>query len=120
MEKLPQEIEVWYIIPAIRREFAEVMVKMGLSQREVADRLGITKPAVSQYINSKRGNDLKFNKTIKDAIKRSVNKILKDDKPCTVIREMQELCKLIRKNMCLCEVSKNRADAPKNCKECFI
>ena len=37
--KLPQEIDVWYIIPAIRREFAKGLLKKGLKQREIAKKL---------------------------------------------------------------------------------
>ena len=62
--KLPQEIEVWYVIPAIRREFAKGLIKKGLKQREVARMLGVTDAAVSQYFSSKRGSEVRFNQRI--------------------------------------------------------
>ena len=55
--KLRQEIEVWYVIPAIRKEIAKGLVKKGLKQRAVARKLEITDAAVSQYFNSKRGGE---------------------------------------------------------------
>jgi len=55
----PQEVEVWYVIPAIKRELSKSMMKdNGLSQKNVATLLGVTEAAVSQYINSKRANEV--------------------------------------------------------------
>ena len=51
---MPQEIEVWYIIPAVRRELAKSMVKIGLKQKQIAVTLGITEAAVSQYLKLDR------------------------------------------------------------------
>lgn len=50
-----QEIETYYLIPAIRRELAKLMIKKGKSQHEVAEKLRLTKSAVSQYVSGKRG-----------------------------------------------------------------
>ncbi|HIH66091.1 MAG TPA: transcriptional regulator, partial [Nanoarchaeota archaeon] len=50
----PQELEVFYFIPAIRKELSVQMKKKGKGQREIANLLGITEAAVSQYISSKR------------------------------------------------------------------
>ena len=51
----PQEIEVFYIIPAIRRHIAMYMKLRGLKQNKIAELLHIDKAAVSQYIKKKRG-----------------------------------------------------------------
>ena len=52
----PQEIEVWYIMPAIRKELCRVLLtKHKLTQKEIAKRLNITGAAVSQYKKDKRG-----------------------------------------------------------------
>ena len=40
--QMPQEIEVWYIIPALRRELAKQMVEAGLTQKKIADLMGIS------------------------------------------------------------------------------
>ena len=63
MYSLPQEIEVWYIIPAIRRELTKILIKQyNLKQKKVAMLLGISEAAISQYLSNKRGQEIKFPK----------------------------------------------------------
>ena len=114
---LPQEIEVWYIIPAIRKELAKVMVNLGLKQREVASRLGLRESAVSQYINAKRGKDIDFDESTKTRIKQSAKKIV-EQKSC-VIKEIQDLLKLVKKNKTLCKVHKKHANMDHCCEICL-
>ena len=48
---LPQEVEVWYIIPAVRKEMAKLLTKeYGFSYERAGRALGISKAAVSQYL----------------------------------------------------------------------
>ena len=47
--KHPQEIEVWYILPAIRKELVVVLKESGLTQRKIAGMLKVTEAAISQY-----------------------------------------------------------------------
>ncbi|MCX9010509.1 MAG: winged helix-turn-helix transcriptional regulator [Candidatus Methanoperedens sp.] len=56
----PCEIVVQRILPAIRAELARIMLDGGLPQQQVANRLGLSKAAVSQYVSAKRGKDLSF------------------------------------------------------------
>jgi len=53
--KLPCEHAMWYTLPRIRAELAKTLVKKGVSQKEVARKLGVTPAAVSQYLHKKRG-----------------------------------------------------------------
>ena len=63
MNSLPQELEIWYLIPALRRELTKIFISdFKLSQKKISEILGITESAVSQYQNSKRAQDLKFAK----------------------------------------------------------
>ena len=40
---MPQEIEVWYLIPALRKELARIFIKdYGLAQKKAAELLGIS------------------------------------------------------------------------------
>ncbi|MBW3003958.1 helix-turn-helix domain-containing protein [Candidatus Woesearchaeota archaeon] len=114
---LPQEIEVWYIIPAIRKELAKAMVKLGLKQREVATKLGLRESAVSQYINSKRGKDIEFNQSTRLKISNSAKKII--EKKSCVIKEIQDLLKLVKKNKTLCKVHKKHANINNCCEICL-
>ncbi len=64
-QRAPCETAVWHILPAIRSEVAKELVKCGLSQKEISERLGITQPAVSQYVTSKRGTNVAMSDEIK-------------------------------------------------------
>ena len=55
--KTPCEIIVWQILPVIRKEFAKSLIENHkLTQRKVAEKLGITEAAVSRYLSKKRGD----------------------------------------------------------------
>ncbi|MEK6820210.1 MAG: transcriptional regulator, partial [Nanoarchaeota archaeon] len=59
MYSLPQEIEVWYLIPAIRKELARILTKKyKLTFEKTGGILGISKAAVSQYLNKKRADKI--------------------------------------------------------------
>ncbi|MBS3074520.1 transcriptional regulator [Candidatus Pacearchaeota archaeon] len=76
MYYLPQEIEVWYIIPAIRRELSKELVKKHKMTLEmVGNALGVSKAAISQYLSKKRGGSVKLAEKIKNEIKISANSI---------------------------------------------
>jgi len=95
--KVPCELIVWYVLPAIRREFARVLVKeFNLTQREAAKKLGVTEAAVSQYLKSKRGKDMKFNQEIIDEIEKSAKEILESKKDSLTIEKTCSVCALIR------------------------
>ena len=64
-QRSPCEIAVWRILPTIRSEVAKELVKLGLSQTAISEHLGITQPAVSQYVTSKRGTNVTFNNDIR-------------------------------------------------------
>ncbi|PKK81706.1 MAG: transcriptional regulator [Thermoplasmata archaeon HGW-Thermoplasmata-2] len=53
--KMPCELIVWYVLPSIRRDLAAALKKKGMSQKEIAEKLGVTPAAISQYAKAKRG-----------------------------------------------------------------
>lgn len=53
--KMPCELIVWYVLPAIRRDLAAALKRKGMAQKEIAEKLGITPAAVSQYAKARRG-----------------------------------------------------------------
>ncbi len=115
---MPQEIEVWYILPVIRKEFALEMVRSGLKQKHVAEMLGITEAAVSQYLSSKRAKELDLDTQIKSEIKRSVKNIL--GKKANIIEEIQRILKIIKESGLLCEIHrKHHCCLPEKCSVCM-
>jgi predicted transcriptional regulator len=112
--EMPQELEVWYVIPALRREFSKFMLKKGLKQREIAKRLGIAESAVSHYTKSKRASLLKFDKKIENEIKKAVDRVMENK--ASVMQEMQNMIAKIRKSGCLCKLHKNNV---KGCEVCM-
>src|SRR3989344_448273 len=113
---LLQELEVWYIIPAIRKEIAMAMIDNGIRQVEVAKRLGVTKSAVNQYFKDKRGNDVQLTPKVKDSIKSYVNSI---NDPKDSVRAIQSLLNLAREEKIACSVHKNIDKSFDNCNLCF-
>ncbi len=108
--KVPCELIVWYVLPALRREFARVLVKeFNLTQREAAKKLGVTESAVSQYLKFKRGKEMKFNQEIIDEIEKSVKEILKSEKDSLTIEKTCSVCALIRDHGVLDELNKKKS-----------
>lgn len=116
MHSLPQEIEVWYIIPAIRGEFAREMERKGIKQAEIARKLNITRAAVSQYISKKRASEIKFDGAVKKKISEGVQKLIKGACP---IKEIQDICSYVKKNGHLCKIHCKIDKADKCCGVCF-
>ena len=108
----PQEIEVFYVIPTIRKHFAEALIKQGMKQKDVANIFGITTSAISQYTSEKRANELEFTKDVIKEIQASAPKI-KDQQ--TYINETQKILRFIRTSETICSIHRMFSDVPKNC-----
>lgn len=105
MYLLPQEIEVWYIIPKVRKELALLLTKKyGLSYEKTGDILGISKAAVSQYISNKRANKIGLSKDVEKEIGISAQTII--DKKSNGLKEIQRILEIMKKTKCSCEVCK--------------
>jgi predicted transcriptional regulator len=112
----PQEIEVFYIIPAIRSYLAKALKESGKSQKEIAKLFGLRESTVSQYINSKRAT-LKLSKDVQERIKKLAAKIKTQ---MDVVNAVQESLACIKKSQSLCEIHKQLASAiPDTCCICF-
>ncbi len=89
---------VRYILPTVRSVVTKELVnRYGLPEAVVAKRLGITQPAVSQYLHSKRGKKqllpLSSSRKIETAAKKMAAKISKGNISSTYLAKMTcELC----------------------------
>jgi predicted transcriptional regulator len=115
--KHPQEIEVWYIIPAIRREMASIMKRHGLKNNEVAKALDISDAAVSQYGKSKRGCEVIFPKEVKKRIELASERIMRD--PSKLVKETQAVCDLVKEKKILCKVHRRVYKGLEECSVCI-
>ncbi|VVB81253.1 Uncharacterised protein [uncultured archaeon] len=107
----PQEIEVFYVLPALRRELAVSLKTTGKSQKDIAKLLGVTEAAVSQYFSSKRASRIQFSDGLKRAVNESAAKITDD---ITLMNEMQRLLQLTRTERVACQVH-----CMKGCNACY-
>ena len=105
MYSLPQEIEVWYIIPAVRKELAKVFVKKHkLSYEKAGNILGISKAAVSQYLSNKRATKFKLPESIKKEVAKSAKRLIKTPEHAPI--EIEKIIRLIRNKRCSCDLCK--------------
>lgn len=104
MYQTRQEITVWYVLPAIRRELTKCFLDAGLKQKQAAKLLKVTESAISQYLKSKRAQKIKFTMDIQEEIKKSAQKIIKN-KSC-VVGEIQLILDYIEKTDFLLEIHK--------------
>ena len=116
-EKHPQEIEVWHIIPAVRKELVVVLKKKGQSQKKIAELLNLTEAAVSQYLKSKRAREVTFDVTIKKFIEEAADRI-KDQ--VSAYREVQRIIQQIKKTKVICQIHMAMEEGLESCDICFL
>ncbi len=110
----PQEVEVWYILPALRKELAKELKKKGLTQTRIAELLHVTKAAITQYLNESRATTVDLSK-IRSQISESAKRI-EQGRP--LIKELNNLLQQIRDTKMICEIHKKYYDIG-DCDECF-
>ena len=113
---MPQEIEVLYVIPAIRRQFAIALKAEGSDQKSIAILLHVTEAAISQYISGKRASQVVFD----DATKAEIAKAAKRaQKTGSFLVESQKMLDLIRKRKITCKAHRDFGGAADDCDVCF-
>lgn len=118
--KVPCELIIWNILPAIRREFARILVEdFNLTQRETAKKLGVTESAVSQYLKFKRGNAIKFDKKMINEIGKAVKDVSDSEKDSLLIEKTCSICALIRNYGILCKLHRAENAKLEDCDVCL-
>jgi predicted transcriptional regulator len=129
---MPQEVEVWYVLPALRREIAKVMKtrvvdrvggdgktrKHKITQKEIASMLGVTEPAITQYLLKKgkrsRGDQVEIPDLVKPQIEKSADRIIEvyergvpEEKVYEeMTREINRLIQFLRDEGIMCDIHK--------------
>jgi len=127
---MPQEVEVWYVLPALRRELAKMMKtktvpRVGedgekkehkITQKEIAMMLGVTEPAITQYLLKKKGRRsrgdqvsipekflVELEKSADAMIEQYEKKGADDDMFETMTREINRMIRVIRDSGTMCD-----------------
>jgi len=127
---MPQEVEVWYVLPALRRELAKMMKtktvqRVGedgkkkehkITQKEIAKMLGVTEPAITQYLLKKkgrrsRGDQVTIPERFLGELEKSADAMIEqyekrasnDDMVETMTREINRMIRVIRKDGAMCD-----------------
>ena len=98
MKRTPCEYMMWNGLPVIRREITEKMINnFGLSQKEAAQKLGVTPAAICQYLSKKRGKQNIIDKVMTEEITISAERIIKNNNGHSIVTETCRICKVMRK-----------------------
>ena len=114
--KHPQEIEVWYILPAIRKELVVALKEKGKSQKDIAKLLNITEAAVSQYTTEKRGKEISFPAELKEFIKKAAAEITDQ---ASAFHQIQKISEHIKHSKVLCQLHAQIEGNLKGCEVCY-
>jgi predicted transcriptional regulator len=96
MKETPCEFMKWNGLPVIRREIAVSMINnFGLTQKETANKLGLTPAAICQYVSKKRGKNKINNEKIIREINASAKNIINHGEN-SVIKETCRICRIMR------------------------
>lgn len=115
----PCELVVWYVLPTIRSELSKDLIKMGLSQKDVSQRLGITEAAVSQYKKGKRGKGIELKGEARKAVTRLAEDVAKDRTFSDFIFRICKICAKLKIDRTLCGPHKEYTLVPKRCDACI-
>ncbi len=115
---LPQEIQVRYILPALRGELAKALVDEGMQQKEAARLLGMTGGAISQYLSGKRGNNVELGMGLVEEVRKAAFAIKKDN--TAMMGELIRLANHQNAMELMCKMHKQSFQkAMKGCNICF-
>jgi len=119
------EIIVGTILPAIRSIMTRELINTyKMTQQEVADLLGITQAAVSQYNRQSRGSKVKLLENQKEIIN-IIHDLTKDivDKKIDakeINRRFCKICKRIRESRLICKMHEDIYPSIAPCEECVV
>ena len=105
---MPDEIASKSVIPAIRAMVVRRLVdRYGMTQQQAAQLLGITQPAVSKYVNNKRGVAIKLEGI--NHVDRAANRIAAllvsgKAEQLQIMSKLNEVSMHVRKSRLMCDL----------------
>ena len=118
------EVIVTSVLPAIRSVMTrELLNTYGLTQKEAADLLGLTQPAISQYIRESRGTKVKLLER-QPKIMEMIDNLSRDIfheklRPRDLQVRFCEICKSIRESRIICHLHEEIYPSIAPCSECL-
>lgn len=100
MKKTPCEELFWSFLPSLRGEFVRAMLKQKMKRKDVARFMGLSEPAISQYLKQKRGKGYKFSQESRKFVAEAVRS-MKDDE---LILNTCRCCIAINKPKIFCPI----------------
>ncbi len=116
--RFPCEIVIWYLLPAIRSALAKELANLGLSQKDISEKLGISEAAVSQYMKGKRGRKIDFTTEFYEMVREVARHVASSISSIEVYRRTCNLCLELRKRAFLCDLHKKLDNVPEDCNLC--
>jgi len=107
----PQEVEVFYIIPSIRKHITKLLKSSGMPQKKIALILGVRESTVSQYVSDKRAN-IRLSLEVQKFIKLRVSSIKNHS---DLVRIIQEVLMKIRTSGEICKIHMKVSKVPVGC-----
>lgn len=118
--KSPQEVEVLYILPAIRRDLSISLKEQGMEQKAIAKLLNVSEPAVSQYLTSKRASQVKFSEKMQEDIKQVAKRVMENKTQLPILDETQRLVRHSLHERTTCGMCQGHVPGvPVGCTACF-
>ena len=84
------------ILPSVRAEIAKELVNAHkMNQSDVSRILGVSQPAVSQYVRQLRGRKAVYENTIRIEIKSLAERLISGKAPVDLENELYNICKAV-------------------------
>lgn len=106
---LPQEVEVWYVLPTIRKKIALELIRQGLTQKQVAKLLGTTEASISHYKKDKRAKENLLGDKIDSIITEAADKIVKS--PSVLLTEIIRINTYVKEQGLFCKIYRQKSQA---------
>lgn len=117
---IPCEITVWYLIPIIKSELSKKLSQQGATQKQIAQKLGVTQAAVSHYLSEKRGSCDFSLSAIDDEVTSLAEKLMGgEEEEYYVSQSICSICMKAKSNGLLCKIHKCKSQIPEDCDTCM-
>lgn len=104
----PQELEVWYVLPAIRKKLALALINEGMSQKEVAELMHTSEATISHYKKDKRAKENIIGNDLDVELKKSVTKIMRQNN--LLFSEIVRLNDYLKDKGIICKIYKRKKE----------